>query len=81
MGGPSLIIYPEIPEGERDGEHQELVRHYEARVLEGEEARRVIDDYFLDDAPSKEKGMAIRADLESFFRVRVGEKVVPLLAE
>ena len=46
MGRP-LVIYPEILEGERDEEHQELVRHYEARVLEGEEARRVISDYIF----------------------------------
>ena len=81
LGGPPLVIYPEIPEGERDEEHRELVRHYEARVLEGEEARRIIDDYFADDAPSEEKDTTSRKDLEPFFRGRVGEKVVPLLAE
>ena len=68
MGGPPLVIFPEVHEGYNDEENQELVRHYEARVLEGEEARRAIGDYFVDDAPSEEKGSASRADLESFFR-------------
>ena len=30
LDGPPLVIYPEIPEGERDEENQKLVRHYEA---------------------------------------------------
>ena len=81
MDGPPLVIYPKIPEGERDEEHQQFVQHYKARLLEGEETRRIIDEYFADDAPSEEEGMATRKNLESFFRGRVGEKVVPLLAE
>ena len=50
-------------------------------MLEGEEAKRVIHEYFLDDTPSTEVPETSRADLEPFFRGRVGEKVVPLLAE
>ena len=57
------------------------MRHYQARLLEGEEARRTIGEYFADDAPSEEKDTASRKDLESFFRGQVGEKVVPLLSE
>ena len=56
LGGPPLVIYPEIPEGERDEEHQQLVQHYEAQVLEREEARRIIGDYFADDAPLGREG-------------------------
>ena len=57
------------------------MKYYEARLREGEEAHRVIGEYFADDAPSGEKGTTTRKDLEPFFRGRVGEKVVPLLAE
>ena len=81
LGSPPLVVFPNIREGEEDEEHQQFVRHYEARLLEGEEAVRSIDEYFADDAPSGEKGTTSRKDLEPFFRGRVGEKVVPLLAE
>lgn len=81
VGIRPLVIFPEVHKGTSDEEHQELVRHYEARVVDGEETRRVIGDYFAEVAPSKEKGAASRADLESFFRGRVGERVVPLLSE
>ena len=57
------------------------MKYYEARLREGEEARRTIGEYFTNDAPSGEKGTATRKDLEPFFRGRVGEKVVPLLTE
>lgn len=57
------------------------MQHYKARVLEGEEARQIIGDYFANDAPSEEKGTTSRKDLEPFFRGRVGEKVSPLLAK
>lgn len=57
------------------------MQHYKARLLEGEEARCSIGEYFVDDASSEEKGTTSRNDLEPFFRGRVGEKVVPLLLE
>ena len=57
------------------------MQHYKARLLEGEEARRTIDEYFADDAPSGEKGTTSRKDLEPFFLGRVGEKVVILFSE
>lgn len=81
LGGLPLVIYPEIPEGEGDGEHQQFVQQYKTRLLEGEEARRTIGEYFADDAPSGEKGSASRKDLELFVQGRVGEKVVPLLTK
>lgn len=67
MGCPPLVIFPEVQERDNGEEHQELVRHYEAPVLEGKEARQIIDNYFVDDAPSEEKGTTSRADLEPFF--------------
>lgn len=33
LGGPPLVIYPEILEGEGDEEHQQYVQHYKARLL------------------------------------------------
>ena len=57
------------------------MKYYEARLSEREEAHCTISEYFTDDAPSREKGTATKKDLEPFFRGRVGEKVVPLLAE
>ena len=30
---PPLVIFPEVHEDITDEEHQELVRHYEARVI------------------------------------------------
>lgn len=57
------------------------MRHYQACLLEGEEARRTIGEYFVDDAPSGEKDTASKKDLEPFFRGQVGRKVVPLLSE
>ena len=81
-GGIPLVIVPEPPKsGEEYEEYQRFVRYHEARLLEGEEAKRIIHEYFLDDTPSAEVPETSRADLEPFFRGRVGEKVVPLLAE
>lgn len=67
LDGPPLVIYPEIPKGERYEEHHQLVKYYEVRLHEGEEARCVIGEYFADDAPSGEKGTTSRKDLEPFF--------------
>ena len=80
-GAPPLVIFPEVHEDTSDDEYRELVRHCEARVLEGEETRRAISEYFAEVAPSGEKGKASRSDLEPFFQGRVGERVVPLLTE
>ena len=57
------------------------MQHYKARIVEGEEARCVIGEYFANDAPSGEKGQARRKDLKPFFQGWVGEKVIPLLTE
>ena len=81
QGGVPLVIFPEPPKDGEDEEYQRLVKYHEARLLEGEEAKRAIHEYFLDDAPSEDVATTSRADLEPFFRGRVGEKVVPLLAE
>lgn len=82
--GPSvipLVIFPEVPEGVIDEENQELVRHYEARLREGGKTRQIIGEYLAEVPPAEIKGKASRADLEPFFRGRVGERYVPLLAE
>ena len=77
-----LVIVPEPPtSGEEYEEYQRFLKYREARLLEGEETKRIIHEYFLDDTPSAEVPETSRADLEPFFRGRVGEKVVPLLAE
>ena len=76
-----LVIFLEVPEGVIDENHQKLVRHFEARVQEGEEARRLIGEHLAEVPPAEVKGEALRADLESFFRGRVGERYVPLLTE
>ena len=76
-----LVIFPEVPEGMIDENHQKLVRHYEARVREGEEARQLIGEHLAEVPPAEVKGEASRADLEPFFRGRVGERYVPLLSE
>ena len=82
QGGVPLVIFPEPPkDGEDNEEYQRLVKYHEARLVEGEEAKHAIHEYFLGDAPSTEVEATSRADLEPFFRGRVGEKVVPLLAE
>ena len=76
-----LVIFPEVPEGVIDEEHQELVRHYEARLREGEETRQIIGEYLAELPPAETKGTASRADLEPFFMGRVGDRYVPLLSE
>ena len=77
-----LVIVPEPPtSGEEYEEYQRFLKYRDARLLEGEENKRVIHEYFLDDTPSSDAPETSRADLEPFFRGQVGEKVVPLLAE
>ena len=80
-GAPPLVIFPKIHEDTSNEEYQELVCHCEARVLEGKETRRAISEYFTEVAPSGENDKASREDLEPFFQVRVGERVVPLLTK
>ena len=58
-----------------------MVRHYKARLREGEETRQIIGEYLAEVPPAETKGTASNADLELFFRGRVGERYVPLLAE
>lgn len=76
-----LVIFPEVLVGVIDEEHQELVRHYEARLREGEETRQIIGEYLAELPLVDTKGTTLRADLEPFFRGRVVERYVPLLTE
>ena len=76
-----LVIFPEVPDDVIDENHQELVRYFEARALEGEETRKLIGEYLAEVPPAEDKGKACRADLEPFFRGWVGERYVPLLTE
>ena len=80
-GVVALVIFPEVPEGVIDENHQELVRYFEVRVQEGEETRKLIGEHLAEVPPAEDKGKACRADLEPFFRGRVGERYVPLLTE
>ena len=82
--GPGVVpltIFPEVPDDVIDENHQELVRYFEARALEGEETRKLIGEYLAEVPPAEDKGKACRADLEPFFRGWVGERYVPLLTE
>ena len=65
-----LVIFQEVLEGVVDEEHKELVRHYEARLREGEETCQIIGQYLAELPPVETKGTASRADLEPFFRGR-----------
>ena len=76
-----LVIFPEVQDDVIDENHQELVRYFEARALEGEETRKLIGEYLAEVPPAEDKGKACRADLEPFFRGWVGERYVPLLTE
>ena len=76
-----LVIFPEVQDDVIDENHQELVRYFEARALEGEETRKLIGEYLAEVPPAEDKGKACRADLEPFFKGWVGERYVPLLTE
>ena len=76
-----LVIFPEVPDDVIDENHQELVRYFEARALEGEETRKLIGEYLAEVPPAEDKGKACRADLEPFFKGWVGERYVPMLTE